>query len=503
MIGARSGHATARQRRRADRRRGSPRSYAPLATVAGVASRPMRPLRVVRDRLDRLRPDDADDVDAERRLHRARCSAGSAAAVAELHATTSSLAPRASSTSAISSAKRSQLAGRAVAVREARRVRRGRGSPRAAAARAARAAPSGRRRRSRRRRSGAGALPRGGARCGHARQSGPRAPGRGVRAGAHFPTPSIASLSFVDDRLRDPLVRCTSPLAITTPARSPPASRISPTYSTVPWPRCSRPRAHARAIGVRSQPIACDSPSSSPIRRPSARWLSPDRSLRRWRVTEPTCPCTNSVPISARLAVRMRALVVTNMYPSPAGRRSADSSATRSRRCGDRRPRRRAPRSSPPGGARSYARAARDLRRRFRAERFDVVHAHFGLDGLAGARGRRATRVVTLHGNDLLPPALARDHARRPAAAWTSSARRRRGLRRRTSRAPAPRAAASRSCRAASTSTASARSTARAARARLGLDPDGRYLLFPDDPARPVKRADRARELAPRATRGC
>jgi glycosyltransferase involved in cell wall biosynthesis len=34
------------------------------------------------------------------------------------------------------------------------------------------------------------------------------------------------------------------------------------------------------------------------------------------------------------------------------------------------------------------------------------------------------------------------------------------------------------------------------ARRELGLDPDGRYLLFPADPARPEKRHDRARELA-------
>jgi teichuronic acid biosynthesis glycosyltransferase TuaC len=34
------------------------------------------------------------------------------------------------------------------------------------------------------------------------------------------------------------------------------------------------------------------------------------------------------------------------------------------------------------------------------------------------------------------------------------------------------------------------------ARARLGLDPDGRYLLFPHDPARPLKRFDRAQEAA-------
>jgi teichuronic acid biosynthesis glycosyltransferase TuaC len=36
----------------------------------------------------------------------------------------------------------------------------------------------------------------------------------------------------------------------------------------------------------------------------------------------------------------------------------------------------------------------------------------------------------------------------------------------------------------------------REARERLGLDPGGRYVLFPADPARPAKRPDRARELA-------
>jgi glycosyltransferase involved in cell wall biosynthesis len=34
------------------------------------------------------------------------------------------------------------------------------------------------------------------------------------------------------------------------------------------------------------------------------------------------------------------------------------------------------------------------------------------------------------------------------------------------------------------------------ARAHLGLDPDGPYLLFPHDPQRPLKRVDRAREAA-------
>src|SRR5205085_750089 len=35
-----------------------------------------------------------------------------------------------------------------------------------------------------------------------------------------------------------------------------------------------------------------------------------------------------------------------------------------------------------------------------------------------------------------------------------------------------------------------------AARERLGLDRDGRYLLFPSDPKRPEKRYDRARRVA-------
>src|SRR5207248_6018684 len=54
-------------------------------------------------------------------------------------------------------------------------------------------------------------------------------------------------------------------------------------------------------------------------------------------------------------------------------------------------------------GALNYARAARALRRRHGAERFDVVHAHHGLGGwTARALGRRSgPLVVTFHGTDL------------------------------------------------------------------------------------------------------
>jgi glycosyltransferase involved in cell wall biosynthesis len=142
---------------------------------------------------------------------------------------------------------------------------------------------------------------------------------------------------------------------------------------------------------------------------------------------------------------------------------------------------------------RGYARAARDLRRRYRGERFDVVHAHFGLTAWPALAVRHATRVVTLHGTDMRHPRSRRiTSAVLPrydlvAAVSPELAREVPGAggRRRVAVLPCgvdldrfvpiPR---------------------RAAREHLGLQPDGRYVLLPADPARPAKRPDRARELA-------
>src|SRR4029450_12041838 len=55
-------------------------------------------------------------------------------------------------------------------------------------------------------------------------------------------------------------------------------------------------------------------------------------------------------------------------------------------------------------GMRGYPRAARELRRRFRGRRFDVVHAHFGLTAWPAVAARLGPVVVTLHGNDLFHP---------------------------------------------------------------------------------------------------
>jgi teichuronic acid biosynthesis glycosyltransferase TuaC len=144
----------------------------------------------------------------------------------------------------------------------------------------------------------------------------------------------------------------------------------------------------------------------------------------------------------------------------------------------------------PPKG---YARAAGDLRRRYAGERFDVVHAHFGLTAWPALAVRHATRVVTLHGTDLRHPRSRRiTSAALPrydlvAAVSPELAREVPGAggRRRVAVLPCGVAL-----------DRFVRIPRRTARERLGLDPGGRYVLFPADPARPAKRPDRARELA-------
>jgi glycosyltransferase involved in cell wall biosynthesis len=145
-----------------------------------------------------------------------------------------------------------------------------------------------------------------------------------------------------------------------------------------------------------------------------------------------------------------------------------------------------------PTGSRAYPRAARELRRRHRGGDFDVVHAHYGLAGWVARVLRGAPLVVTFHGTDLAHPVvgpLSRALARivdLPAPVSASLARS--GLPRFRGRlAVLPCGANLERCRPIER---------RAAREQLGLDPGGRYLLFPSDPARPEKRFDRARELA-------
>jgi glycosyltransferase involved in cell wall biosynthesis len=147
-----------------------------------------------------------------------------------------------------------------------------------------------------------------------------------------------------------------------------------------------------------------------------------------------------------------------------------------------------------PGGA-SFVTAARRLRKQHGREQFDVVHAHHGLGGwTARALGGTAPLVVTFHGTDLEHPVVGRmSQALARVATLPATVSANLALRR------LPRAGREQRVAVLPVGIDLERFTAmpRAeARAELGLDPGGRYLLFPSDPARSEKRYDRAVALA-------
>ena len=186
----------------------------------------------------------------------------------------------------------------------------------------------------------------------------------------------------------------------------------------------------------------------------------------------------------------MRALIVTNMYPSPArpvlGSFVADQVAALQR----------AGEADievfafPPG---AYLAGARALYERHRRDRFDVVHSHFGLTQWPALAVRARARVVTLHGTDLA-------HRRsRPVTlaglrlcdlvAVVSEALAEAVPRWATRRAPAVLPAGIDLRRFYPIDRTEARR-------RLGLEPEGPYLLFAADPARAEKRYERALAVA-------
>jgi len=190
----------------------------------------------------------------------------------------------------------------------------------------------------------------------------------------------------------------------------------------------------------------------------------------------------------------MRALIVTNMYPSderPALGSFVKDQVQALERTGkvdlD-------VFAFAPGGYRAYTKASTELGRRFRGGRFDIVHAHFGLSAWPARAVPARGRVVTLHGTDLTHP---RSRAITLATLRLSDVV---GVTSQPLAQRVPRWAASpdrvKLLPCGVDLHRFTRSDRAVARAKLGLDRDGRYLLFPADPDRPEKRFDRARQLA-------
>lgn len=144
-----------------------------------------------------------------------------------------------------------------------------------------------------------------------------------------------------------------------------------------------------------------------------------------------------------------------------------------------------------------YPRAVRSIRAALRSRPFDLVHAHFGLAGWCAALAGARPLVVTFHGTDVRHPVTGR-LSRRLVARIALAAGASRELFEERSGIPGlpakPGRRAVLPCGAALGRFE--RIPAAEARSELGLDPDGRYLLFPSSPARPEKRFDRAAEVA-------
>ncbi len=140
----------------------------------------------------------------------------------------------------------------------------------------------------------------------------------------------------------------------------------------------------------------------------------------------------------------------------------------------------------------AYRRATRELHARHRGERYDVVHAHFGLTAIPALGVRARLRGITLHGRDL------RHRKSRVATLAVLPSQRLIGLASADLAAMLPRPFRRRA-HVLPVGLALERFgpwPRGETRAALGLDRDERFLLFPYGPDRRVKRADRARELA-------
>ena len=149
-----------------------------------------------------------------------------------------------------------------------------------------------------------------------------------------------------------------------------------------------------------------------------------------------------------------------------------------------------------PPGRNEYVPATRRLQVLLRRERFDLVHAHYGLPGWCAKLAGADPLIVTFHGTDVrhgvVGPLSRRLAWRVDLVAAVSRAL----FAEEDGRPGLPAVPGSAVLPCGPDLERFVPIPRPQARAELGLDPEARFLFFPANPARPEKRHDRAAELA-------
>jgi teichuronic acid biosynthesis glycosyltransferase TuaC len=149
-----------------------------------------------------------------------------------------------------------------------------------------------------------------------------------------------------------------------------------------------------------------------------------------------------------------------------------------------------------PPGRREYIPATRRLRSLLRRQRFDLVHAHYGLAGWCALLAGAKPLIVTFHGTDVRHPIVGSLSHRLAWRVDLVAAVSRALFEEEDGRPGLPPVPGSAVLPCGPDLSRFGPTPRARARESLGLDPAGRYLFFPANPNRPEKRHDRAAELA-------